>query len=243
MAAAARGPGGWALAPPVRLPPLIFLDVDGVLHNVSNQGVAHFAPECMVHLRTICEATGAVICLSSMWQALPAQRAEVNEALRRWGLLPMMAVTVSNGNPGSGAESRAREILSWVHLHPEACAFGWVCLDDLDLMSVAPPPTFAPILPPGHHIHVNGMTGLTGQDAVRAIEILGGPNPRAPPLAPPLPERFEPFRAVPARQANGTTHFGHDAWKNDVRYGSVAAVQQNQNRGPFRGPKLPGSGH
>lgn len=212
---------GWALQPPPRLPPCIFLDVDGVLHSVQQQGELHFAPACMANLRGIVEMTGAVIVLSSMWQQTASGRAEVNEALRRWGIPAFVAVT-ADANPGTGDERRAREILSWIRAHPDACATGWVILDDLDLMAVAPPPAFTPILPPGHMVRVNPSTGLTQRDAVYAIEMLGGRNANAPKLPPPQANAAEAFVAVPADGAKAgskTENTGHDAWRNDARYG------------------------
>ena len=65
---------------------------------------------------------------------------------------PERVAVTADANPGSGEEKRAREIVSWVRAHPHACAQGWVVLDDLDLLSVAPPPTFAPIMPPSHFV-------------------------------------------------------------------------------------------
>ena len=45
--------------PTQRPPPLVFLDVDGVLH--PTHGATFFNPSCMSSLRTIIEKTGAVI--------------------------------------------------------------------------------------------------------------------------------------------------------------------------------------
>ena len=189
---------GWALSPPPPvLPPAIFLDVDGVLHP-AHQGRArrHFVANNMMHLRTIVEATGAVIVLSSFWQNSAATRAEVNEALRRWGIAPFVAVT-ANANPGAGEERRAFEIVTWVRAHPHACATGWVALDDLDLLSVAPPPTFKPIMPANHFVRTNQAMGLTAKDAAKAIELLGGKawlGGKDPPKLPPvLPSAHQPF--------------------------------------------------
>ena len=129
---------------------IIFLDVDGVLHPTTN---AHFfLPRSMMSLRQIVEQTGAAIVLSSFWQATPAGRQQVNEALRNWGIPAFIACTVTAGDPGSGPMRRAMEIASWVKAFPHLCARGWVALDDLDLRQIGPPPAFQQIIPPQRHV-------------------------------------------------------------------------------------------
>ena len=131
---------------------IIFLDVDGVLHPTTN---AHFfLPRSMMSLRQIVEQTGAAIVLSSFWQATPAGRQQVNEALRNWGIPAFIACTVTAGDPGSGPMRRAMEIASWVKAFPHLCARGWVALDDLDLRQIGPPPAFQQIIPPQRHVCV-----------------------------------------------------------------------------------------
>ena len=207
---------GWALQPPPALPPVIFLDVDGVLHSQAADAI-HFSPECMANLRLIVEHTGAVIVLSSFWQREASSRAEVNEALRRWGIPNFVAVT-ADCNPGSGEERRAREIMSWVRNHPEACAAGWVAIDDLDLMAVAPPPSFVPVMSRSHFVRTAANTGLTQADAARAIQALGGPNAGAPALPPVMSNAAEPFSAVALKEQEDR-RTGHQAWRSDARYG------------------------
>ena len=92
--------------PPPRLPPVVFLDVDGVLHPCA--GHYFFEPRCMACLRQILEATGAVLVLSSAWQAHAVARADLDAVLRRWGMPVPVARTVL-GAPGVGEERRARE--------------------------------------------------------------------------------------------------------------------------------------
>jgi hypothetical protein len=131
---------------------IIFLDVDGVLHPTTN---AHFfLPRSMMSLRQIVEQTGAAIVLSSFWQATPAGRQQVNEALRNWGIPAFIACTVTAGDPGSGPMRRAMEIASWVKAFPHLCARGWVALDDLDLRQIGPPPAFQQIIPPQRHVRL-----------------------------------------------------------------------------------------
>ena len=85
----------------------------------------------MHSLRQIVEQTGAAIVLSSFWQSTQVGRAQVNEALRRWGIPPFIACTVAGVVPGTGNHRRALEIATWVKKQPGLCARGWVALDDL----------------------------------------------------------------------------------------------------------------
>ena len=174
------------------LPPIVFLDVDGVLHPTHN-GETFFQPACMRNLRSIIEATGAVIVLSSSWQAHEAGRADVNEVLKRWGIPPFVAHTVAHGQVGAGEERRAREIMAWIGAHRMACSSGWIIIDDLSLDRVANPPSFSPLVPPGRLIKVSDAVGLTQQDANLAITALGGRNPKAPPLPAPQQNATEPI--------------------------------------------------
>ena len=76
---------------------------------------------------------------------------------------PFFLAVTANGKPGIGEVRRAMEIVNWVRAHPHACASGWVALDDLDLLSVAPPPTGQPIMPPNHFVRTNPSAGLTAR--------------------------------------------------------------------------------
>ena len=198
-------------------PPIVFLDVDGVLHSaVGDNGL--FFPQCMSALRTIIEATGAVIVLSSAWQAHEQGRADLVSVLTRWGLPIPVAMTVNGSVPGTGEERRAREISSWVRAHGQICR-RWVALDDLPLETVATPPAFVPLVAPSNFVRTNDQSGLTPADAHRAIALLGGRDPGAPKLPPPQPD------AIPVVQpsAQKPAPPGHEVWRTDApRYGGMA---------------------
>ena len=213
-------PRNFAPPPPI-LPPVIFLDVDGVLH--PTRGDFFFEPRCMLALRAIIEATGAVVVLSSHWQVNAEGRADVDAALRRFGLPAIVARTVNGGaTPGSGEERRAREIAAWVRSHAPACAAGFVALDDLPLDSVATPPAFVPILPTNRFVRTDEHRGLTMQDAQRAIALLGGRNPHVPPLPPPQPEAA---KGVPRDEQGGEKQQQQQrVWRTDARYGGAGAA-------------------
>jgi hypothetical protein len=162
-----------------------------------------------------------VIVLSSAWQVSAEGRADVDAALSRWGLPTCVAHTVVNGAPGSGEERRAREISAWVRSHAQACARGWVALDDLPLSSVAQPPAFVPLVPPEHFVHVDERSGLTPAAAARAVALLGGRDPAAPRLPPPMPGAE---LGVPRDAAAAPARPGHEVWRTDQRYGGTGAA-------------------
>ena len=151
----------------------------------------------MQYLRAIVECTGSVLVLSSAWQvtdtgrqevdawivehepctrdyrSLPCERKspmwQVDLALARWSIPPCVARTTTNSHAGGGEERRAREIMTWIKQHPQAVSSGYIVLDDLDLDSVAAPPSWEPVIPRGHFLRISDQTGLTKADAARAI--------------------------------------------------------------------------
>jgi hypothetical protein len=137
-----------------------------------------------VNLRRIVEQTGASIVLSSSWQATPHQRRQVDSALQANGIPSTASQTVEIPNPrpssivrvGKTDTYRAGEIKAWIKRHVQECAAGWVALDDLDLQH---------FLPTGRFVRMEAEAGLTDRDAEAAIQLLGGPDPAAPPLPPP----------------------------------------------------------
>jgi len=209
---------------------IIFLDVDGVLHPTHGQ--LFFVAKSMQCLRQIVEQTGAAIVLSSFWQATPAGRMQVNEALKRWGLPPVIAYTVGS-TPGSGNMRRALEIAAWVKKQPQLCTRGWVALDDLDLTIVGGPPAFLPILPPGHFVRTNDAVGLTPASVAAAVKLLGGPDASVPPLPPTQANATAPW----PRGEGKLNAQGHMVWTTDARYGAglMQAQQQQLRSNPITG--------
>lgn len=167
------------------LPRVILLDIDGVLHPLTS--ATHFDASCMGHLRTIVEATGASIVLSSSWQSSECNRLEAQGALARWGLPPFSGRTVRTV-AGVGALARATEIWEWVQSNAERVAGGWVALDDLDLCAEGVKPFMRPKVASaleGHFVRTAADRGLAEADAARAIELLGGRDSSAPKLVAP----------------------------------------------------------
>ncbi len=148
-----------------------------------------FHAPCMQALRTIVQQTGAHIVLSSSWQSIPSTYAQVNAALERNGLPTCVDKTVGGGPTRAGESARAHEIAAWVAANPASCAAGYVAIDDLDL---------APHLARGTFVRTEAESGLTEADAMRAIDLLGGPDPSVAPLPPP-PHKPGGFNVVVTR--------------------------------------------
>ena len=115
-----------------------------------------------------------VVC--GKWGRSPAALAQVNAALERNGIPVCIDTTVSNGRAATLPANRAGEIKSWVEAHAQQCSGGYVVVDDMDLHA---------FLPPGTFVRTEDEVGLTEADAMRAIQLLGGPDKSLPPLPPP----------------------------------------------------------
>jgi len=187
--------------------PAILLDVDGVLHAFG--GRDHFLPSCMRALRTIFEATGASIVLSSSWQSSSVAAQVVDEELTRWGIGTVVAHTV----PGParltsiGVEARAREITLW--LRSQSNLGPWIALDDLPLLEVA---SFAQHA--ARHVHTDPASGLTSAQVERCIALLGGRVEGLQQLPPPPTEaELADLNASPpaAARDSAASRMPHDA--------------------------------
>jgi hypothetical protein len=78
---------------PAAQPPILFLDVDGVLHPLiveyrdGKLDDSHcFAEACMQQIKRVVEATGAEIVLSSSWRCFEGPRERLAAALAGYGL-------------------------------------------------------------------------------------------------------------------------------------------------------------
>jgi hypothetical protein len=135
---------------------IIFLDVDGVLHE------AHFAPkafrdDCMESLASLWSATHAEIILSSTWRFTPVGRQAVNGALKKW------RVGAISGFIENSHTSRAASIKDWLSKNCKASdSVRWIALDDEDMRRDLG----------DHMVHTNGQAGLTKKDSQCGIAIL-----------------------------------------------------------------------
>ena len=161
---------------------VIFLDVDGVLNsemwnekhrNEVQNGVC--IDESKVELLTmIIKKTGAVIVLHSGWRFWLGDKLESlnREAEFLLSLLKKHGIEIYDITPDFSTEEirrtkkfslvKAGEIIDWIRVHHVT---EYLILDDLDLY-------LDEIVP--YQIRTNPATGLTGQDAEKAIEMLNG---------------------------------------------------------------------
>ena len=164
------GGGGGAL------PPLLFLDVDGVLNcatTVDDAGAFRFgswpyplAPALLARLKEVLDATRAKLVLSTQWRKSPDGVAALGHGLARAGI---GCAAVVGATADLGGKARAVEILSWVREHVEGSGAAWVAVDDLNLLNSAPP-SIGDMR--GHVVRTEFATGLTAEAAQQCIDVL-----------------------------------------------------------------------
>ncbi len=150
--------------------PIIFLDIDGVLIDQPEGEPTKpvFTPRCVEAFRMIVTAVPvAKVVFSTTWRLPP----HVNRLHEQWllhGFPPSLALA---GTPDlrddptvSRRHRRGLEILAWLKANPDATR--WVVLDD-------DRPAIEPILGLHQCVFTNPERGLTSDDALRAVGILG----------------------------------------------------------------------
>ena len=146
---------------------VIFLDIDGVLNDIRTKsttmmGFKFIDTSKILRLRSIVEATGAKIVLSSDWRydredpILNSDFLELRERLAKHNL------TFYDFTPEIDWNSRGLEIQTWLEAHPEVSQY--VILDDRDDME----PNME------HLIQTTMLHGLTDRLTKRAIAFLNG---------------------------------------------------------------------
>jgi hypothetical protein len=176
------------------VPPIIFLDIDGVMIAYPEDELTKpvFTPRCVEAFRMIVRAVPAAkVVFSTTWRRPP----HVNRLHEQWllhGFPPSLAIGGTpdlRGDPTvSRPHRRGLEILAWLKANPGATR--WVVLDD-------DRPAIEPTLELHRCVFTHPERGLTSNDAMRALEILmmEPPAPRHPDPAP-LPPRGQMFDAV-----------------------------------------------
>lgn len=141
--------------------PVLFLDVDGVLHSVRCTRLQQqFARALMLQLVRAVQASGASIVLSTAWRTVPEARIMVCQKLHEYGLPQPVGRT-----PDFGFTRRPCEILTWVEEHRPSA---WVAIDDMPL-------DVDPRLK-GHFVKTNPIQGLTpklASDVIGMFEMQG----------------------------------------------------------------------
>jgi len=165
----------------------IFLDVDGVLNNVTTRGAAYGlreyeetlalagAPELLDNLAHIVAKTGAKIVLSSTWRLggmhEPVAERLATRHLSIVGRTPELTLSEVDEIDDDGDETflpaveRAIEISRWLKAEGGQ-HLGYVAIDDMDLTQGAPG------LAASRFVKTSDREGLTAEKAQEAVEKL-----------------------------------------------------------------------
>lgn len=142
-----------------RMGPVIFLDIDGVVHPVQvTREYQFFRRDKMSLLRHLVQQSNAQIVLSSAWRLQPRTMSIVNQQLIRHGLDKVIDKTADFGVAGK----RSAEILHWVKQNEPSA---WIAIDDIDL--ACDESRLA-----NHFIHTNSQIGLTAEQCERGLRLL-----------------------------------------------------------------------
>lgn len=160
---------------------VIFLDIDGVLNSNMGNGIyqGEFSNGKLIEEGKVCllgelvHKTNAKIVLHSGWRFWfdNAIKPSGKEAKHLAELLRHVNIEIYDVTPDFSTEEirrtkkfslvKAKEIIAWLELHPDVCA--WIVIDDLDLHNDRIT---------RHQIKTNSMTGLTQKDIENAEMML-----------------------------------------------------------------------
>lgn len=157
---------------------LIFLDVDGVLINLSCYGNGQTSDvytradaRCVAALNRITDETGARIVVSSVWRLGGLKR--IRDILRAWGVTgKVIACTPDlahkpNGSALYVAVERGDEIQAWLDSFKRSTVESFVIIDDdADMKHLLP-----------RLVQTEFANGLTAAHAQSAIEMLTCESP------------------------------------------------------------------
>mmetsp|Transcript_1352 Transcript_1352/g.2907 ORF Transcript_1352/g.2907 Transcript_1352/m.2907 type:complete len:171 (+) Transcript_1352:29-541(+) len=150
----------WAEPASPRRSPIVFLDVDGVLHPIMAEDDGVLAEPQMYQLRRVVRHSGARIVLSSTWRLTNHLAHRVCSEIAFQGLNRPIGAT-----PHLGSAGRAAEISTWLADHAELVeGERWVAIDDMPLV---------PDLPPARVVTTDAFQGLTREMADAALLKLG----------------------------------------------------------------------
>lgn len=141
-------------------PKVIFLDIDGVMNNLSTLGDRERAPwldpDNVAVLNQIVRATGAVVVLSSSWRrVMPLD--ELREAFVEAGCIAEIVDITPELHDGR----RGREIAAWLAAQPDPPT-RYVALDDhFDMPEL-----------PGKLVKTSWLEGLTARELPRVLALL-----------------------------------------------------------------------
>lgn len=149
---------------PQQQPPVVFLDVDGVL--VPFPGPETFAPAALAALAAIVRGAQARIVLSSTWRADPRALDLILERFRSFGP-PLSTAAFATTDP-TVHQPRQWEIARWLDRHrPER----WIAIDDEDLVNGPENARHRGIFQ-DHALRIDSTQGLTADHVQPALAIL-----------------------------------------------------------------------
>jgi hypothetical protein len=145
-------------------PPVIFLDIDGVMNNISTRTepergiVSWLDPDNVAVLNQIVRATGAVIVVSSSWR-LTLPLSELRAGFAAAGC----EAQVVGITPNVDGPHRGREIRAWLDAQPDPPT-RYVAIDDqFDMPEL-----------PGRLVKTCRYSGLTANEVPQVLERLAG---------------------------------------------------------------------
>ena len=157
-------------------PPVVFLDIDGVLNRTSGATHIRLDQDLVSRLRTIVQHSGCRFVLSTFWRGFDSY---VRYILHRHGIDAALVIGVTPGSEhgqwgaAQGLEasalddaqytSRAAEIHAWLAAHPAVTHFA--VLDDR--------PTASDQRLAAHFVQTDHRSGLTDADVQAVLRILG----------------------------------------------------------------------
>jgi len=203
---------------------VIFLDVDGVLHSLYGEDL--FRDDCCSLLKSIVQATGASLVLSSTWRTELGKIAMLNAVLRKWNLAPVVDQTKELDF------TREFEICEWLDRHPQVGR--WIALDDMDLQAG---PTLYAARMRGHFVRTSPHTGLTARDAELAIQSLTSQSVARTPLsASPSAARSPAALGSPAASPAATYWRSPASWTSPVAASGAQTPPVTPAAAEFRSP-------
>lgn len=151
------------------MPPVLFLDIDGVLNTPESCGKYHsnevFLPSAVMALRKIVQTTACQIIISSSWR-MDDQRQRIRPVFAQNGLAEVLA-GLQGVTPDYSAEpgtTREDEIAAWLEQNRPDAGFAFAILDDDTSQFTGPLRQ--------RLVWVDDRYGLTDENANRCVELL-----------------------------------------------------------------------
>lgn len=110
------------------LPPVLFLDVDGVLNTEKGTTPMGLSKPCLRRLREIVQKTQCDIVLSSTWRKLDYAKAELKKQFQYKGIPLWVSET-----PCFNSGYRGEEIREWLRHNPQVNTYA-ILDDDSDML-------------------------------------------------------------------------------------------------------------